>query len=403
MTRFDREFAQQPGAKPRICLATRRVLAQEAFEAAMYEAEDVLSATSNVDLIEIRPGWGFAVRNKAQRSLLYRGVSPLAPVNPGLQKVLLTQEYDIYIAVCQHLWDLLYLNSIVGWKDRANVSVCWLVELWAADIPRRADLMRLLRRFDYVVLGSQGAVEALSQFLGRQCHLVPAATDTLRFSPFPRAPDRSIDVYSMGRRWEGVHGALLSAASEQGLFYLYDSCRGLAKAQTFNHAQHRELLANLAKRSKYFVVSPGKMNSFEETRGQVEIGYRYFEGAAAGAVMVGQAADCEAFRELFPWPDIVLEVNPDGSDVLQLIAHLDSEPERVRAISHRNAVESLLRHDWVHRWLRIFQIAGVEPSPGMRARVERLEDLARAASSARVSSPDLISPQRPATVGVGGA
>jgi hypothetical protein len=232
---------------------------------------------------------------------------------------------------------------------------------------------------------------------------VPTATDALRFTPFPNVPDRSIDVYSMGRRWEGIHRALLRATSEQNLFYLYDSCRNMARADTFDHAQHRQLLASLVKRSKYFMVFPGKMDLLNETRGQVEIGYRYCEGAAAGAVMIGRAADCDAFRELFPWPDAVLEINPDGSDILQLISHLESEPEHVRAMSRRNAVDALLRHDWIHRWIQIFQIAGIEPSPGMTARVAHLEDLAKAALNTPISSPGRISPQRPAAASVGGA
>jgi hypothetical protein len=172
---------------------------------------------------------------------------------------------------------------------------------------------------------------------------------------------------------------LLGAASEQKLFYLYDSYRDMAVMPVFDHAQHRDLFANLAKRSKYFLVSPGKMNRPGETKGQVEVGHRYFEGAAAGAVMVGQAADCGLFWDLFPWPDAVVEINPDGSDVLEVISHLESTPARVRAISRRNAVESLLRHDWIHRWIQIFRIAGIEPSPGMTARVEHLKGLAKAA------------------------
>jgi len=40
---------------------------------------------------------------------------------------------------------------------------------------------------------------------------------------------------------------------------------------------------------------------------------------------------------------------------------------------HRTA-ESLLRHDWIHRWKRIFQVSGIEPSPGMTARVAFISD-----------------------------
>jgi hypothetical protein len=222
----------------------------------------------------------------------------------------------------------------------------------------------------------------LSDFLGRQCRPLPTATDTTRFSPFPNPPDRSIDVYSIGRRWDGVHKALLRAASEDGLFYVYDSYKGIAKMEPIDFREHRELYANLAKRSRYFIVSPAKMNRPEETRGQVEIGYRYFEGAAAGAVLIGQAPDCEPFREMFPWPDCVIEVRPDGSDTLDVLTDLSADPGRVHAISRRNAAESLLRHDWIHRWRTIFRHAGVEPSQAMTAREEHLKALAEAALQA---------------------
>jgi hypothetical protein len=297
-------------------------------------------------------------------------------MNPGLQRVRLTRNYDLFLAVCQNSWDLLYINAIDGWKERCRVSACWLGEIWTADILACRDLLLGLRKFDHVFVNSRGTVGPLSEFLGRQCHLLPGGTDTIRFSPFPKPPDRSIGVYSIGRRWEGVHQALLRGASEDELFYVYDSYGATAKMEPIDYKQHRDLFANMAKRSKYFMVSPGKMNLPEETRGQVEIGYRYFEGAAAGAVMIGQAAGCAALQDLFPWPDAVVEIRPDGSDVLDVLADLESNPGRVSTISRRNATESLLRHDWIHRWKSIFQISGIEPSQGMTAREEHLKCLA---------------------------
>jgi Glycosyl transferases group 1 len=364
----------------RICMPTLRSLWREAFQCGLYEAQDVLTETNDVDMFDLQAGWGFRFKDRWQRRLLFRGVSPsLVYLNPGLQRIRLRQDYDLFIAICQNAWDLLYVNAVDKWKERCKVSVCWLGEVWAADIPSHRDLLRGLQRFDYVFVNSQGTVGPLSDFLQRQCHPLPTGIDTLRFSPFPSPPDRPIDVYSIGRRWEGVHQALLRAVSKRQLFYVYDSYQGMATMQPIDHKQHRDLFANLAKRSKYFLVSPGKMNLPQETGGQVEIGYRYFEGAAAGALMIGQAADCEAFRELFPWPGAVIEIRPDGSDTLEVLADLDSDPVRVRAISRRNAAESLLRHDWIHRWKKIFQVSGIEPSPGMVAREERLRNLANAA------------------------
>ena len=48
------------------------------------------------------------------------------------------------------------------------------------------------------------------------------------------------------------------------------------------------MLANMVKRSRFFVVAPAKAGTEAGSRGQVEVGLRYYEAAAGGAVMVGQ-------------------------------------------------------------------------------------------------------------------
>mgnify|MGYP000677420689 FL=1 len=377
-------------------MVSKRGISHEAFQAALFEAEDVLAETASVDLVSVAPGASYAFRNRWQRRLLFRGLKSLAYANPGLERVKLERDYDVFVAVCQNVWDLLSINAVENWKERCGVSICWLGEIWTAELAKIPHLVRSLQRFDHVFVSSQGTVAPLSEFLGRKCHFMPTATDTLRFSPMPHEPQRTVDVYSIGRRWPGVHEALKQAAADDGLFYLFDSYRKMAEMEFADHRQHRELFASIAKRSRYFMVSPGKMDSHAETRGQVEIGYRYFEGASAGAVMVGQAAECDAFRELFPWPDAVAEVKPDGSDVLEVIADLEADPVRLAELGRRNAAASLLRHDWVHRWMQIFEIAGVAPSSAMTARRDRLRELAHAASGPQSARPR----QSPAAVAI---
>ena len=360
-------------------MPTLRNISEEAFQSGFYEAQDVLAEADGVDLIDVKPARGFRQRDRWHRRLLYRGrglAASLASANPGLRKVRLAREYELFVAVCQNFWDLLYLNAIEDWKSHGKLSVCWLGEFWSKDIETCPALLRGLKRFDAVFVNSWCAVEPLSKFLGRQCHFLPMAVDALRFCPAPGRSSRPIDVYSVGRRCEGVHGELLRAASERRMFYIYDSLRSMARVDVIDHRQHRELLANIAKRSKFFLVSPAKMNRPEETQGQLEIGARYFEGAAAGAVMLGQQPRGEAFQAMFPWPDAVFEILPDGSDVLKVMADLTSDPIRLAALRSRNTAESLLRHDWIHRWMTIYQSVGVAPSEGMTARVDQLRTLA---------------------------
>ena len=143
-----------------------------------------------------------------------------------------------------------------------------------------------------------------------------------------------------------------------------------------NYREHRDFFSNMAKRSRFFAVATAKVGRSEETAGQVDIGARYYEGASAGTVMIGQAPECEAFRKLFPWQDAVISVQADGSDVIKVLSSLEAEPQRISDISRRNAAEALLRHDWVYRWKEILRVAGIELSPRMKLREQRLRGFA---------------------------
>ena len=249
--------------------------------------------------------------------------------------------------------------------------------MWVASMPSKYWL-HALSQFDHVFIGWRGTVSALSQAANRHCCWLPGGIDALQFSPFPDPPARVVDVYSIGRRYEGIHRELLKGMERGKLFYVHDTF-AVANSDAKNYRQHRNLFANIAKRSRYFVVAAAKMNAAEETGGQVETGYRYFEGAAAGTVMIGQAPDCEAYRELFGWPEVVIKIQPDGSDVMAVLSDLDSDPERTATIRRRNTRQALLHHDWVYRWKEMFRVAGIRPSPRMAIRERRLRDAAELA------------------------
>jgi hypothetical protein len=362
--------------RPRVCMPTSRDVTQKAFRCGLYEAQDILAETNPVDLIRLQKGWAFPLLEERQKKLLYHDISRrLAFLNPGLRRTRLTQEYELFIAVCQNLWDLLYINAIDGWKDYCKTTVCWIDEVWTKTLPDYKYLTHALEQYDHVFIGTAGAVAPLSEKIGKKCRWLPGAVDTHRFTPGLNARPRVIDVYSIGRRWPGIHGALLQAAEDREIFYVFDTMSA-ANVETLDPRQHRDLLANIAKRSRFFLVAPPKMDTFAHTGGQVEVGYRYFEGAAAGTVMIGQRPVCSAFEELFAWPDVVIEIEPDGSNVRQILTSLMSNPEQMSLIGRQNAAQALLHHDWIYRWKEIFRIAGVEPSEQMITRESRLKDLA---------------------------
>ncbi len=92
--------------------------------------------------------------------------------------------------------------------------------------------------------------------------------------------------------------------------------------------------------------------------------------------MLGQAPNCESFNRMFDWPDSVIEIQPDGSDLDKVLSTLANQPKRLLEISLRNAKEAILRHDWVYRWKQILNIAGLKPTPELEIREKRLKQMA---------------------------
>jgi hypothetical protein len=370
------EAFPKPSRNPRICMPSGRNFRKEAFLCGHYEAQDVLMQVDDVDLVCFEPGPTYEFKDRWQRKLMFRDFTGrLILMNPGLHKIRLTREYDVFLVRCQTEKDLPDINAIEGWKEHCKTSVCWIDEFWAAQIPQNKNFLHVFKQFDHIFVGFHGTALPLSKAIDRPVHWLPGGVDALRFTPYPDRPERVIDVYSIGRRREEIHRSLLQAAELTKSFYIYDTSSG-SMSEVYDHRQHRDHFANVLKRSRYFMVAPGKVSSSAETQGQSEIGHRYYEGAAAGAVMIGEPPNSATFRQMFSWPDAVIPIHPDGSDVQKVLAELASDPVRVFAASQRNAAGALLHHDWVYRWAELLKIVGLEPSAGMESRERRLKSLA---------------------------
>jgi hypothetical protein len=359
------------GVKTRVLMPTWRRFSAPAFRGGLFEAQDVFAEIDDVDLLCLEASTAWPSREKWLRQFLWRDVSrQLIYVNPGLRPVTLRQDYDLLVVLCQQWYELLYLNAVQGWRDRCRTAVCWLDEVYTADLPASRYWLNALNQFDHILVPYKSTADALTRILDRPCHCVPRAVDTLRFSPFP---DRVIDVLSVGKRLPAIHTALLGLAEEDDLFYLHDTFTEGGNLLMQNVTQHRTMFANMLKRSRFFMVAPGKILDYHETKGQMEVGMRYYEGAAAGAVMLGQAPEGDTFHALFDWPQSVVSVQTDGSDIRETIRGLLAEPRILEEISARNVFHTTGRHDWLYRWQTILQLADLSESPRLDGRQARLQ------------------------------
>jgi len=336
-----------------------------------YEFEDLICEFDDADIFVAQPNYGYQINRKISNTLA-KSVS-VARINPGIKKLRFNKDYDLLFAMCLVPTSLLSLNALHGWRERCRVAICWLSESWVNEVSEYKGYAKILSQFDYIVLNCSSSVKIWQDMTKKPCSYVPPAVDAIKFCPYPNPPSRSVDVYSIGRRSAIVHESLLKMAEQGRLFYIYDTT--LAK-KTAKPREHRDLVANIAKRSRYFLVNKGKFDKESETGGQAEIGFRFFEGAAAGTVMVGTHPDNEAFRQYFDWPDAVINAPFDSPNIGKILTGLDSQPERVEQIRKNNIVQSLLRHDWAYRWQILLDMAGLQPKVTLTDRLARLKEIA---------------------------
>ena len=342
------------------------------FRCPHFEFEDVIAEIDSVELLV--PQLDLSnLRYTTAKQIAYH--TPLV-LNPGMEKITLNGTYDLFFAICGSPTDLIRVAVLGNWRAKCDRAVCLIDELWVREMMAYSNFLRMLDKFDLVMLYYSQTVEPLSKKIGPKCAFLPPGVDAIRFCPYPSQPRRSIDVYSIGRRSEVTHRNLLNMAARESMFYLYDS---IAADQVLDAKEHRILFANIAKRSRYFIVNPGLIDRPDIRGGQMEIGNRYFEGAASGTIMLGERSNNAVFEKLFDWPDALIHLPYNCTNVGNVIGAIDADPERQDRIRRRNVKETLMRHDWAYRWETILQAVGLEPITAMHDRKEILGSLAQVA------------------------
>ena len=381
MTASSRATLAAAGGGDVLLLSMRRLADLVAYSMA-YEFEDVLAEVAGADRVEADD---FPALQRSRRAYkltrhlsgsraLARALAPL-PSNVPLQR-----DYELFLPIFNNTHELYTLATIPGWRKRCRYAACFITEVWLHLLPRY--LLEMLCDFDHIFIGAYHSVAEVGRITGRPCSYMPPGVDVLRFNPAPQFPQRAIDVYNIGRRSPVTHRALMRAAQAREMFYCYDTVAASGtdqKQRTFrvqDASEHRQMLASMLQRSRYFFANRARVNEPAYTQGRDEIAARFYEGAAAGAVMIGEAPRLDSFAQQFDWPDSVIHVPFDSPDITAILARLDEDPARLARIRRNNMVNAALRHDWLYRIRTVFDTFGLPPTPAMLARQQRLQALA---------------------------
>jgi hypothetical protein len=370
-----------PGGGDVLLLSMRRLANLVAYCMA-YEFEDVMGQVTRADRVEADDLEALELSRRAYKLVRYgTGSRTLArAMSPKPSVVRLERDYDLFLPIFNHTHELYTLATIPGWRKRCRYAACFISELWLHLLPRY--LVEQLAEFDHIFLGVYHCVNEVARISGRPCSYLPPAADVLRFSPAPQFPARVIDVYNIGRRSQITHQALMRSAQEREIFYCYDTVAASGvdqKQRTFhvqNASEHRTLLANMLQRTRFYFANRARVNEPEYTRGRDEISGRFYEGAAAGTVMIGEAPRVDSFDQQFDWTDAVIHVPFDSPNIIRLLSQLDADPARLARIRRNNITNAAMRHDWLYRVRTVFDTFHLPHTPAMFERQQRLQALA---------------------------
>ena len=352
-----------------------------------YEFEDVVAEIAGADTVMVndRASLEFARRVYKWTRAATRSPRLAKLVAPHPSTVQLTRDYELFLPIFSHSYQLYGLKAVPDWRKRCRVAACLITEVWTDLLPDY--LIELLAEFDHLFVAMQGAVKDLAKMTGRPVTYLPYSVDALRFAPVPHLPARGIDMCNIGRRSSVTHEALLRLAGAHKIFYYYDTVAAGAdsRQRTFRvdvPSEHRRLFASLLQHSRYFIANRSRVNEPEFLAGRDEISARFYEGAAAGTVMLGEAPRNDEFKRQFDWPDAVIHLPFDSPDIGRVLEELDSDPERLRQIRRNNVHNAALRHDWLQRYEVICDKVGVGRTPGMDRRRHDLQVVAERALNA---------------------
>ena len=344
------------------------------FNALCFEFCKVVADASGADLASpeeiVRGKFQDAFTTYAAKAARVAGVKRQTLLKP----LTIERDYDLFFYVCMNPGHLADLQALRGWRERSRKAAVFIFETWSSWLPRERPHLKMLDQFDHVFLFNKASIPNVQAYTSTPCSFISAGADCISASPYPFNPPRVIDVYSMGRRSDATHRQLLAMAQEGKIFYLFDPGSGV---RVYDYAQARFLTLNNIKRSRYFIAYNLNVGAKAlESAGEEALPARIFEGAAGGAVMLGNAPQCPEYLEYFDWPDALIEIPVEPQSIADIIADLERDPQRLARARFMNATQSLRRHDWIHRWEEILTTLGYEIPAGVEQRKATLKGLA---------------------------
>ncbi|CAG7857810.1 hypothetical protein MCAMS1_02777 [biofilm metagenome] len=218
---------------------------------------------------------------------------------------------------------------------------------------------KTIRKLDGIFVPMSHAVKEFEQAFNIPTTFVPFACDALRFGGADH--DKFIDVNGYGRQDANVSKLLsenINHADSKRVYYHTDN---INISQVNDYYAYRRYFWKMLRKSKVSLAFDPFAPAFNKRFRFSFVALRWFESITAGCVVVGKKPKCEEMEELFPWENSTIELPENTGDILDFILDLLSNENNLLAISQRNYINALSRHDWRHRLIDMLNVIGILP------------------------------------------
>jgi hypothetical protein len=230
----------------------------------------------------------------------------------GLRSWIPKSEYELKADV---LWFVLMgpenftLDLFKNWDRGVGIKILYLFDTFENQLP---SIRRILQstHWDLTITSFKGAVPFLEEHTQRKWYAVAQGVKLERFQPVTEA-EKVINFCSYGRRLENVHNSIKHYCAQTKKYYDYTTAASI-QSQLNPREYYGQYAWHL--RHSFFTFSwPVELTHPKRVLTFSPITCRWFEAAASGTVIVGQAPKDPTFDKFFG-SELVVPIDYEDSD-----------------------------------------------------------------------------------------
>ena len=277
-----------------------------------------------------------------------------------LRKLIPKAEHSIKADV---LWAVLMgpesyaLDLYKNWDSDVGIKILYLFDTMENQLPA---IRRVLdsTAWDYTFTSFAGAVPFLEEATQRRWLAAPQGVKLERFHP-ALIEEKLIHFCAYGRRLEKVHESIKAHCRAMGKHYEYTTATGMQPQ--LDPRENYEMYAWHLNHSIFNFCWPVERTNPTRAKTFSPITCRWFEAAASGNVIIGQAPTDPTFENIFG-KDLVVPINDteDAESLNAIWEALWNERERFLKSALERRARLAQQWSWESRVKEILDVVGVE-------------------------------------------